>query len=90
MNIYVGNLPYKAAESDLRSCFEQYGKVSSVSIIKDRATGESKGFGFVEMDSSDEAQSAISALNGYELQGRKLRINEARPKGQGSPVGGRY
>jgi RNA recognition motif-containing protein len=80
MNIYVGNLPYQTTEEDLRSAFAEYGEVSKVNIVKDRFSGESRGFGFVEMASDDEGQAAISALDGREYQGRTLKINEARPR----------
>jgi len=80
MKIYVGNLSYEVTEDDLKVAFEQYGSVDSVAIIMDRATGKSKGFGFVEMSSKDEAQAAIQGLNEKELKGRKLGVNEARPK----------
>ncbi|MGB7292387.1 MAG: RNA-binding protein [Thermodesulfobacteriota bacterium] len=80
MNIYVGNLSYEVSEEDLRSAFEEFGQVVSASIIKDKYTGESKGFGFVEMPSLEEAQAAISALNGKELKGRAINVNEARPR----------
>lgn len=79
-NIYVGNLPWSTTENDLRAAFEAYGTVSSVAIIKDRNTGRSRGFGFVEMDSSEEAAAAINALNGSEMEGRDLKVNEARPR----------
>ena len=80
MNIYVGNLSRDASEADLRQAFEAFGAVTSVAIIKDRITGDPRGFGFVEMPSKDEAMAAISSLNGQDLKGRTLNINEARPK----------
>jgi RNA recognition motif-containing protein len=80
MNIYVGNLPREATEDDLREAFEAFGEVTSVKIITDRFTGDSRGFGFIEMPNSPEAQSAISGLDGKELKGRSLRVNEARPR----------
>lgn len=80
MNIYVGNLSWEASEQDLRAAFEAYGKVSSASIIKDKLTDRSRGFGFVEMDSVAEAQAAIKALNGQDFKGRALTVNEARPR----------
>jgi RNA recognition motif-containing protein len=89
MNIYVGNLPHAAADEDLRQLFEPFGQVTSVAIIKDKFSGESRGFGFVEMPSKDEAQKAISGLNGSELKGRSLNINEARPRTDGGGGGGR-
>lgn len=79
-NIYVGNLPWSTTEDELRDTFAAYGSVSSVAIIKDRNTGRSRGFGFVEMDSPDEAQAAINGLNGAEMGGRDLKVNEARPR----------
>ncbi|HEX2223614.1 MAG TPA: RNA-binding protein [Thermoanaerobaculia bacterium] len=80
MNLYVGNLNYRLSEDQLREAFEQYGNVSSCTIIKDRTTGESKGFGFIEMPERTEAESAINSLNGRDLMGRKLNVNEARPR----------
>ncbi|MEW6616254.1 MAG: RNA-binding protein [Thermodesulfobacteriota bacterium] len=80
MKIYVGNLSYKVTEEDLRLAFEQFGQVESTAIIKDRDSGQSKGFGFVEMPSKAEGQSAIDDLNGKELKGRTLNVNEARPR----------
>jgi RNA recognition motif-containing protein len=80
MNIYVGNLSYKVDENDLRNIFEEYGIVSSVRIIKDKYTGKSKGFAFVEMTDNNKANKAIEELNGGELDNRKVIINEARPK----------
>jgi RNA recognition motif-containing protein len=85
MNIYVGNLSYSLTEEDLREAFEPFGAVDSVNIIKDKYSGQSKGFGFVEMPNSEEAQSAINDLNGKDLKGRSLNVNEARPR----PEGGR-
>jgi RNA recognition motif-containing protein len=79
MNIYVGNLSYETTEEDLRSAFEQFGAVESVNIIKDKFSGQSKGFGFVEMPAKAEGQSAIDGLNGKENNGRALKVNEARP-----------
>lgn len=80
MNIYVGNLPYSTTQEDLRQIFEQHGSVESVNIIQDRETGRSKGFGFVVMPDSAQAQNAIGQLNDREMDGRKLKINEARPR----------
>lgn len=80
MNIYVGNLPFKISEEDLRQLFESYGGVQSVSIITDRETGRSKGFGFVVMPNDEEAQRAVEAVNGQDLGGRQLTVNEARPR----------
>lgn len=79
-NIYVGNLSYNAQENQLRELFEEFGEVASVRIIKDKFTGNSKGFAFVEMPSSDQASQAINSLNGTEFAGRNLKINEARPR----------
>jgi len=80
MNIYVGNLDYKVNESDLESLFSEYGTVSSVKIISDKYNGRSKGFGFVEMENNDEAQKAISGLNGSSLKSREITVNEAKPR----------
>ncbi len=80
MNIYVGNLPREATEEDLRQAFEAFGQVTSAKIITDKFTGDSRGFGFVEMSNSSEAQSAISGLDGKNLKGSTLRVNEARPR----------
>jgi cold-inducible RNA-binding protein len=84
VNIYVGNLDYSVTEDDLRKAFEPFGKVDSVNIIKDKYTGQSKGFGFIEMPAAGEAQAAIEQLNGKELKGRTLNVNESRPKPEGS------
>ena len=80
MNIYVGNLNYKLQESELEEVFTEYGEVSSVKIITDKYTGKSKGFGFVEMPNDEQAEAAIEALDGKEVNGRQLRVNKARPK----------
>lgn len=80
MNIYCGNLNWQTTEADLQTAFEEYGQVSSVTIIKDRYTGQSRGFGFVEMPDDSEGQAAIDGLNGKELDGRTLRIDIARPR----------
>ena len=90
MNIYVGNLSYEVTEDDLRLAFESFGQVESASIIKDRYSGQSKGFGFVEMASKAEGQSAIDGLNGKELKGRALNVNEARPRTESRGGGGGY
>ena len=82
MNIYVGNLSYEATEEDLRHAFEDFGQVESVKIITDKYSGQSKGFGFVEMPDKAEAQSAIEGLNGKELKGRMLKVSEARPRSE--------
>ena len=91
--IYVGNLSYGISDSDLQQMFEAHGSVQSAQVIMDRETGRSKGFGFVEMGSDQEAQAAIAALNGKEMDGRTLTVNEARPKegggGRGGSGGGR-
>ena len=79
-NIFVGNLNFGATEDAVRSMFEAYGTVDRVSVVTDRETGRARGFGFVEMSSDEEAERAIAALNGRELDGRALNINEARPK----------
>ncbi len=83
MNIYVGNLSYDTAEEDLRQAFENFGQVSSVNIITDKYSGRSRGFGFVEMGSKEEGEAAIAGLNGTDLGGRKLNVNEARPRQEG-------
>ncbi len=80
MNIYVGNLSYKVDENDLKNIFEEYGSVTSVKIIKDKLSGKSKGFAFIEMADNNQAKTAIKELNGGELDNRKVIINEARPK----------
>ena len=80
MDIYVGNLAYQTNDESLRSAFAAYGEVASARVVSDRMTGRSKGFGFVEMPDRAQAQSAIDALNGKELDGRTLRVNESQPK----------
>ena len=80
MNIYVGNLSYDVSTEDLRQAFEAHGEVSSVNLIKDKYSGQSRGFGFVEMPDKAEAQTAIENLNGKDLLGRQLNVNEARPR----------
>ncbi len=80
MNIYTGNLAYSVSDQDLRSAFEAFGKVTSASVIIDRTTGQSKGFGFVEMPNNSEADTAIKALNGQQLNGRALKVNQAEPR----------
>lgn len=80
MNIYVGNLPYRTTEEELSTTFSEFGQVKSARIIKDRETGQSKGFGFVEMPDRNEGQEAIRAMDGKEYLGRTLKVNEARPK----------
>lgn len=80
MNIFVGNLPYGVTDNELRQAFEAHGAVSSASVILDKFTGKSRGFGFVEMPNQAEAQAAIQALNGKDIQGRAMRVNEAQPR----------
>ena len=87
-NIYVGNLSYRATVDQLREAFGQYGQVSQVSIIMDRETGRSRGFAFVEMPNNEEAQSAIENLNQQEVAGRRVTVNEARPREERSGGGG--
>ena len=89
-NIFVGNLSFGATEDAVRSMFEQYGTVDRVSIVTDRDTGRAKGFGFVEMSGDAEADRAISSLNGKDLDGRNLTVNEARPKEDRGSSGGGY
>jgi RNA recognition motif-containing protein len=87
-NIFVGNLSFQASESSIRSLFEQYGQVDRVSIVTDRDSGQSRGFGFVEMPNPEEGDNAINALNGAEVQGRAMNVNEARPREERSFGGG--
>ena len=91
--LYVGNLAYSIGDGELQRLFAAHGSVASAQVIMDRDTGRSKGFGFVEMGSDQEAQAAIQAMNGAEVEGRPLTVNEARPKpeggGRGGPGGGR-
>ncbi|SFP00777.1 RNA recognition motif domain-containing protein [Hydrogenimonas thermophila] len=87
MNIYVGNLSYRMSDGELREVFSEFGEVSSARIINDRETGRSKGFGFVEMPDDNAANEAIEALNGKEVSGRNLRVNEARPREPRQPRG---
>lgn len=82
MNIYVGNLPHSTTEQEVRNAFEAYGTVDSINLITDRATGASRGFGFVIMDDKAEAIKAISGMNGTDLGGRTLTVNEARPRNE--------
>jgi len=89
MNIYVGNLSHEVTEDDLRQAFEAFGQIDSVAVIKDKFSGESRGFGFVEMPTKAEALSAITDLNGKELKGQTLNVNEARPRSQGRRGGRR-
>jgi cold-inducible RNA-binding protein len=87
-NIFVGNLDFNTGEDELRQLFEQYGQVDRVAIMTDRDTGRSRGFGFVEMASSEDGEKAIAALNGTQVGGRTLNVNEARPKAERSGGGG--
>ena len=88
MRIYVGNLSYEATEDDLRESFGAHGQVTAVDIIKDKFSGQAKGFAFVEMPNKAEGEAAVGALNGTEVRGRKLNVSEARPRPQGSGGGG--
>jgi len=89
--LYVGNLPFSAGEQEIRDLFGQNGRtVAEVKLITDRDTGRPRGFGFVEMGSSEEAEAAINELNGYEMQGRPLTVNEARERSQGGGRGGGF
>ena len=88
MNIYVGNLSHDATEDDLRQAFEAFGEVSSVNIIRDKFSGESRGFGFVEMPTKSEADAAIAGLNGQDVKGQTVSVNEARPRPQARRSGG--
>lgn len=90
VNIYVGNLSRDVSESELRDAFKAFGEVVSASIIKDKFSGESRGFGFVEMPNKEEAEKAIAALNGKDLKGRAISINEARPRREGPRSGGGF
>jgi len=90
MNIYVGNLSHNTTEENLRQAFEPFGQVTSARIIKDKYSGQSRGFGFVEMPAQSQAQTAIRSLNGKELLGKQISVNEARPRAdQGRTGGGR-
>lgn len=88
MNIYVGNLPFTASEDEVRQAFAAYGTVSAVAIIKDRETGQSRGFAFVEMPNNEEGTNAINSMNGKPLKGRALKVNEARPREESFGGGG--
>jgi RNA recognition motif-containing protein len=90
MNIYVGNLAFSVSEADLKEAFGAFGAVTSSSIIKDKFSGESRGFGFVEMTNKDEAEKAIAALNGKDLKGRALKVNEAKPRTTDRPRSGGF
>ena len=88
-NVFVGNMSFETTESGLRSIFEPFGEITSVNLITDRDTGRARGFGFVEMSSDEEAARAITALNGTQMDGRALNVNEAKPKAAGgAPRGG--
>ena len=92
MNIYVGNLSFDASEEDIQKAFAEFGQVSSASIVRDRYSGQPRGFGFVEMPNQTEAKAAIENLNGKELRGRQMNVSEARPRtdrGKSSGQGGR-
>ncbi len=88
MNIYVGNLPFNTSEDDLRQRASQYGEISSCTVITDRDTGRSRGFGFIEMPNDDEAMALIEGLNGTDMGGRTLTVNKARPRTYGGGGGG--
>ena len=88
MDIYVGNLAYKTTDDDLRDLFSAHGEVTSARVVTDRISGQSKGFGFVEMPDRDSAQKAIEAINGQDCQGRALRVNESQPKPREDRRGG--
>jgi len=88
MNIYVGNLSYNTTETDLREAFAKHGEVNEVRMITDRDTGRSKGFGFIEMPNADEANAAMTALNGTMLHDREIKVNEARPREERPRRGG--
>jgi RNA recognition motif-containing protein len=90
MNIYVGNLPYSVTDADLRETFSRFGEVSQVNLIADKFTGESKGFGFVEMDNNSQADAAIKGLNGADMKGRNITVNQAKPKAERPSRGARY
>jgi RNA recognition motif-containing protein len=88
--LYVGNLPYEVGETDLQELFAQAGSVDSVNVMRDQTTGRARGFAFVEMSTDEEAQKAIRELNAYQLGGRNLTVNEARPKAERGSGGGGY
>ena len=90
MNIYVGNLSYEATDETIKQAFESFGEVTSARVIKDKYTGQSRGFGFVEMPTQSQAQTAIKSLNGKDVLGKQISVNEARPRAdRGRTVGGR-
>lgn len=82
MNIYVGNLPHSVKDEDLRELFAEYGDVTTANVINDKYTGQSRGFGFVEMPTQQDAEEAIKSLNGSEMKGRNLKVNQARPRNE--------
>jgi RNA recognition motif-containing protein len=88
MKLYVGNLSFRTTDDILRQAFEQFGEVTSASVVMDRETGRSRGFGFVEMSNDEEAKAAINAMHGRELEGRNLTVNEAKPREAGGGRGG--
>ena len=90
MNIYVGNLAYSVTEDDLKEAFSEFGEVSSATVISDKFSGQSKGFGFVEMPNNSEADAAIKALNESDMKGRNIKVNQAKPKGDRPNRGPRY
>lgn len=88
MRIYVGNLPYSVTDDDLRNIFGEFGELAATEVIKDKFSGQSKGFGFVDMPNNSEADAAIKALNETDMKGRKLTVNEARPRAERPRSGG--
>lgn len=84
MKLYVGNLPFSVTEGELREAFSRFGEVAKVDLVSDKFTGESRGFGFVEMDNNSQADAAIKSLNGTDLRGRNMTVNQAKPKGDRS------
>jgi RNA recognition motif-containing protein len=90
MDIYVGNLPYTYGDQDLQALFSSHGTVASTRVVMDRETGRSRGFGFVEMPDQKEAEASILALNGHEVNGRALTVNQSKPRESGSRTGGGY
>ena len=90
MNIYVGNLPYSVTDADLREAFSRFGEVSQINLITDKITGESKGFGFVEMADNAQSDAAIKGLNGTDMKGRNIKVNQAKPKSDRPSRGRRH
>ena len=90
MNIFIGNLSYEVSDEDLKTLFSQFGSVISAKVIVDSDTGQSRGFGFVELESKDQGQKAIAGLNGVELKGRTVKVNEARPRADRGGRRGRW